>query len=361
MQKQRMGGLMLVVALTSAFPAVRAEAAPVAATSQGVWADSDQARADNDRAREWFRLGVNAMRAGRLVEAQQLLSEAWQLRRTYDVAASLAQVESELGHNARAAALLDFCMTHFAPIESDKNFKQLGKAFDEVRQKVGLVDLSTLPDGTEIRADGESVGSTPLLLPMYLDPGIHELEFSLTKRTTKQEVLVKPGVQHRIAVNFNAAKQASAQRPKTAAKRPHPKPSEQTPPRRPTLPYYIGAALFVTGVTSATVYAIMEHNARIRSEELRDQLGTSGCYTQEKASSSGCNELAEKKADRAYDRTMATFGVGLAATALAATALYWLWPERDVSNSKTISSAAKWEFDCSASRFWIGASGALPW
>jgi hypothetical protein len=354
---QSRGIAIFAITLATASSAIRVHAAsPVTAGSSGAASapSSQRVWAENDRARECFRLGINAMRAGRFEEAQQLLSEAWQLRQTYDVAASLAQVENELGNYPRAASLLDFCMTHFAPIESDKNFAQLSKAFDDVRHKVGFVDLSGVPSGTEMLVDGTTIGTLPLALPCYLEPGSHELEFRLGQLTTREWVLINRGAQHRVAPQFKTPRRSSG------ISRPRPAPAvsaEASAAERPTFPYYIGAALFITGVTGATAYGVMEHNARVRYDQLRAQLGTAGCYS---GVSSGCGELAEARADRSYARSMKTFSAGLAATALVATGLYWVWPEKSTPAAKVGSAfVVRPDLDLSHSLSRIGASGTL--
>lgn len=343
--------------VTSTVVCVVLSACAEAVAAEALTSATKAVLAENDRAREKFRLGVNAMRAGRFEEARQLLTEAWQLRRTYDVAATLAQVENELGHRARAAAFLDFCMNNFAPIESDNNFQQLAQAFDEARRRVGRIDLSSVPPGTEIRVDGQTLGITPFELPMYLEPGPHRLSFRLGNRSHERALLVKGGSQFRAiedaaVVPSAITSGAGLVRVANGAVQPD---GADASPKRPTLPYYIGASLAVSGV----VFAVANQVAASHAHEER-AVALRGCAAATLPSTDICRQAAIATADHAYFLNLATFGYGLAATAVAATAVYWIWPEPRRPKSVALASPT-WSVGCSPTRVWLAATGAIPW
>ncbi|MGC4070007.1 MAG: hypothetical protein QM784_36200, partial [Polyangiaceae bacterium] len=145
-----------------------AETAPVAGSRSNERAPG---RRDTSRARELFRLGTNAYRSGRIEEARELLGEAWELQHSYDVAATLGQVEFELGHVVRANELLDFCLQNFPPIESDEKLAKMKRVREKARSRVAVLEIDCACDGAHLRVDDDDVGTLPLTHPLYVLPG----------------------------------------------------------------------------------------------------------------------------------------------------------------------------------------------
>lgn len=333
-------------------------------------ADSHVVSAENERAREKFRLGVNAFRAERLEEARQLLSEAWRLRRTYDVAAALAQVENELGHHDRAAELLDFCINNFPPIESDAKFQELRQTFDELVRRVGKIDLTTVPAGTEVRVDDELVGTTPLGVTMYLTAGLHEFVLRVGGTAVRRSLVVQAGALHRVPVEprqNGAVPNADVTRRSAGSEHGGElgsKSAEDAPAlasgTRPTFPYYLGSALIVAGVTTGIAFHVAASHERQRADDLRTRFNVSDCGGVGVTSPELCASLADADAERTFDSNLAIFGYGVAGTAAVATAIYWLWPESDHSPTSQLRSSPSWSIGYAPSQIWIGASGSLP-
>jgi hypothetical protein len=337
--------------------------ASTAFATGGAAANSQEVLAENERAREKFRLGVNAFRAERFEEARQLLSEAWRLRRTYDVAASLAQVEHELGHHGRAAELLDFCLNNFAPIESDTKFQELRQVFDEVQKRVGQIDLTRVPPGAEVWVDEELVGTTPLGLNMYLEPGLHEFDIRLGKKSLRRSLVVQAGAQHRVPIELshdNAEPAPGSARPSSGAgERAAAAPGSLTG-TRPTFPYYIGGALLVAGSTIGVTFHLASNHARIRADDLRTRSGVSDCSVTGATSTEFCRSLQDADAERVFNRNFAVFGYGVAGTAALTMAIYWLWPESDRATKSEYRRRTTWSAAFEPSRVWITAAGSFP-
>jgi hypothetical protein len=59
---------------------------------------------------------------------------------------------------------------------------------DELKKKLGSVKLTSMVDGATVSVDGKGVGKTPLELPIYLEPGKHEIKLEHTghKPLTRQ-------------------------------------------------------------------------------------------------------------------------------------------------------------------------------
>ncbi len=352
------GLVVLLGVLTCEVTEGTARAAPTSV------AGSQEVMVENERARERFRLGVNAYRAERLDEARQLLTEAWRLRRTYDVAAALAQVENELGHHARAAELLDFCLNNFAPIESDTKFQQLRQAFDEVTKRVGQIDLTAVPPGTDVTVDDELVGTTPLGTSTYLQPGLHEFVFRMGDRSIRRSLLIQTGERHRIVLESQpekADRSSESPRRRAAAGEGRQVATATAPAEtHPTFPYYIGGALLVAGVTTGIVFQVAASNASGRAEDLKAQPAVSDCSVKGATSTELCSRLADANSERVFNRNLAIFGYGVAATAAVATAIYWLWPESDRPAKSASVQILNWSVGVESSRVWLGTTGAFP-
>jgi hypothetical protein len=129
---------------------------------------------------------------------------------------------------------------------------------------------------------------------------------------------------------------------------------------RPTFPYYLGGALIVAGVTTGIAFHVAASHERQRVDDLRTQFNVSDCGGASMTSPELCGSLADADAERTFDRNLAIFGYGVAGTAAAAMAIYWLWPESDHSATSQLRSAPAWSIACAPSQVWITASGSLP-
>src|ERR1041384_3825181 len=68
---------------------------------------------DSDRANQLFKKGKVAFNAGKYNDALRIYSEAWSLKQSPDIAANLAQTESELGKHRDAAEHFSYALDHF--------------------------------------------------------------------------------------------------------------------------------------------------------------------------------------------------------------------------------------------------------
>jgi len=336
-----------------------AEAAPSEATSAPL---DPEDWAQTDRARELFRLGFNAFQAGRLEEARQLFTEAWELRRTYDVAASLAQVEHDLGHYARSARLLEFCLNNFAPIESDTNLRQLRSAFDDVRKRVGRIELDTVTPGAQVWVDNERVGTAPLGIPMYLEPGAHDVEVRMGDVSVHHALRVKAGGVHRIDADTRVNRRNGrlpSEGPRTdTASLDSTTPVEPAVGERPRFPYFLGGVLFVTGATVGIASHVAAHAADRRAESARQS--DTPCSATTVESRAACEREFGARTDERFHRNLAVLGYGIAATALVATAVYWLWPSAIAASKPERQLGMSWSLGCEPTGAWVSAFGHFP-
>ncbi|HTA93509.1 MAG TPA: PEGA domain-containing protein [Polyangiaceae bacterium] len=279
---------------------------------------------DNTRARALFRKGVAAFGEGKNEEADKALTEAWTLRQTYDVAAALAQAEIALGHYRDAAEHLDFCLNHFAPVESEQTLQQIRTAFADVKTHVAALKIAVDRDGAEVQVDGRSVGRTPLQTAAFVDAGAHTIAVNLNGDNVTRSVQTESGREYPVALKLGATT--------TALPTEHPAPpggsgaNDSGGEGRSLVPVVVGGALFVVGVGTAIGFALASSSKSDAASSLRDRVGRSGC-ADGTASAGDCTALQDALSAKDRDRNWSTAGIVLAGVAVVATPTYWfLWP-----------------------------------
>ena len=129
-----------------------------------------------EEANRLFGLGREAVEAGRLPEALKRYRAAWRLRKTADIAASLGQVEFELGYLDLATRHFAFADAHVAPSMSPDRRRSLARRLEELRPHVGAVDLTLSPPEAAVQLDEEAVEPEILETGIYVMPGQHVVE-----------------------------------------------------------------------------------------------------------------------------------------------------------------------------------------
>lgn len=160
---------------------------------------------ENTRLQALFRKGVTAYEAGKDNEAVKILSEAWAIRQTYDIAGALAQTEISLKHYRDAAEHLDFGLKHFVPGDSEQTLQQMRTAFAEVKTHVATLKISVDRVGAEVLVDARSVGVAPLSGSAFAEPGAHTIEARLAGDKVSQVLSVESGHEYPVSLRLGAA------------------------------------------------------------------------------------------------------------------------------------------------------------
>src|SRR3954463_14437863 len=85
------------------------------------------------RARALYKKAAEAFEASQYTEARRLLLDAWALRQSYDVAASLGDTEIKLGLFAEAAEHLSFSVRNFPPLENEQALSNVRRQLEVAR------------------------------------------------------------------------------------------------------------------------------------------------------------------------------------------------------------------------------------
>src|SRR5450432_579218 len=143
--------------------------------------------ADSDRANLLFKKGKIAFNDGKYSDALRIYSEAWHLKQSPDIAANLAQTESELGNHRDAAEHFSFALAHLLPSTTDEQKKALADGLDIEKKEVGTLHVTLEPADAAL-----SVDDTPVTLPtngdIFVEPGEHRCSVTHESYEANQQV-----------------------------------------------------------------------------------------------------------------------------------------------------------------------------
>lgn len=149
--------------------------APVAAAQQPTTpAVSEETDALTDKARQLYEEGRQAAAAGKWADAHASFLAAWAIKPHYQIASNLGVTCLMLGRHREAAEYLTRYLRE-APASKVKERQSAEASLKEALKKVASVTVEVAPAGAEVRVDGAIVGKAPLLDPVFLDPGEHEI------------------------------------------------------------------------------------------------------------------------------------------------------------------------------------------
>lgn len=301
-----------VVAFTAAtlarIPSALAQAAPAAPPSpQGVASESAD---DNDEARRLYRSGVAAFDADKPEEARRLLLQAWSVRRTYDVASVLGQVELSLNLPRDAAEHLDFAVRNFPPQLSADALQRVRDTFSQAEKRVGTLLVRVDRADTKILVDGKPVGKSPLSSPLFLEPGSHTIQGEQGGDRVARTVNVEAGATQSLGLDLG--KSAPALSPRASHEESNIKP----------VSLIVGGTLVLVGSALGVGFAMSAASERERGDLLRANLADGACHPSRNLSTS-CSALRSAGEDHDRDRNIAVASFAIAGTALVATVAYW--------------------------------------
>jgi hypothetical protein len=303
--------------------------------------------ADSDRANLLFKKGKVAFNAGKFNDALRIYSEAWSLKQSPDIAANLAQTESELGQHRAAAEHFAFALAHLLPSSTDEQKQALAEGLAQEKKEIGSLHVTLEPADSALTID-DTVVTVPASGDIYLEPGEHGVRVTHEGyEPNQQTVRLSRGASQVLWIKLSqigAAPTEGSTNPEQGASRQ----SESTPPpldhasKRSIVPALVGGGLVAAGAAVGVVFLLSANSSQKDADELRASLpGPNACgagspYTID------CAELHDKNADIDRARTIEVVGFSVAGAAAVGTALYLLWPHShsqvgSASVSKTFS------------------------
>ncbi|HEX4338788.1 MAG TPA: hypothetical protein VH062_22940 [Polyangiaceae bacterium] len=269
--------------------------------------------ADYAQARALYQKASQAFEEGHYTDARNLLLDAWALRQSYDVAASLGDTEIKLGLFPEAAEHLSFSLRTFPPLENEAALANVRRQLEVARHEAAAVRVSVDEAGAEVRVDDRLVGTSPLAEPVFVAPGQHTVE-----------VRKGAGVQTRIVVS-EAAKETAVSL-ELASLTPAPPPPDETAPRS-VVPLIVGGAVVAAGLTAGIAFRLSADANDDHANGIRARLGAGACAGQA-GSSADCTALRNDVNDSSRSSALSTTGFVIAGVGLVATPLWYLLAPR---------------------------------
>lgn len=283
----------------------------------------------DDDGREQFVKAAAAVEANRMAEARHLLLGLWHKKKTFDVAALLAQVERLVGRTEEAANHAQFALAHYPPSESKAAWARIHGFLAEVRPQLLSIRLRGLPPNGELRMDKTELDLAPLPEVLFASPGKHILTVRSEGREAPVEVVGKAGETVEANFQWDARGRAVVQAP---AEDFEVNPRTHHHKAAVGVPVLIGAAgLVVLGTAVGVAFDVSANNKEQTRDTLFSRLGShSACRIN--PALGDCAELRSVNSSIRSNRTWETAGwittaiggVGL----LGATGYLLFWPEK---------------------------------
>ena len=135
--------------------------------------------------------------------AEAKFLEAWNIQKSYDIAANLGVVEDELGKPAEAALFFTSALKSFPASGATQKRDWLEARVKESRTKVACITLEVNVTGAEIKANGKALGKAPLDGEQFFVPGEITFETSAPDmQPDVQSVRLTAGVTRTIRITL---------------------------------------------------------------------------------------------------------------------------------------------------------------
>ncbi|HEX3853023.1 MAG TPA: tetratricopeptide repeat protein, partial [Polyangiaceae bacterium] len=297
----------------------------------GAHAQSNEA--DSERANLLFKKGKQAFNDGKYDDALRIYGEAWRLKQSPDIAANLAQTESELGKHRAAAEHFSFALAHLLPSSTDEQKLALSEGLAKEKKEVGTLHVTLEPADSKIAVDGTEV-ALPVDGDLFVDPGEHRC--SITHEgydTNEQTVKISKGGSQVLWIKLNAlggaapsANAIAPSAPSVMPGNPPPNLDRGTSNSRSLVPAFIGGGIAVVGLAAGVGFLLSGNSHGNKADEISQRIpGENGCGAGT-LYSSDCAALHDENQSGASARKLETVSFVVAGAAALGTALYLLWP-----------------------------------
>ena len=305
-------GCAVVLAAISTFP--------LEAASQPVLSGEEAAKL----ADAYFLRGKALLKDGKVKDAYKEYKASWDLKKSYDIAANLGNIEYELGMPRDAAEHLAFSVRNAAVSVGSDRLDKIKKVLDQAKALVSVVIVRVNVDGAEVLIDGESVGRSPISEELYVDPGPRTIEARLSGHevTTKTEDFARASTRT-VYLELKPLPATTAPTPGGA-----PRPGGSRVPHKNMLPVAIGGGIAAAGLGLGLISILLSNAKSAEADGLRTKLaGTppdvSACF---KSMNPECAQLDNAYIASTSFRNLAIIGFSVGSVAALATATYALIP-----------------------------------
>ena len=266
--------------------------------------------------RELFEQGNKLYDQKKFPEAETAYLAAWKVKKGYDLAANLGDIELLNGKPRRAAEHLAYALREFPAGGKPALRQQLTKRLAEARRLVGVVHVQVSKAGAEVFVDGLSVGHAPIAEEVFVEPAGCMIEAKLEGYIDAREE-VRPGKGNPVDVKLTLA----------------PKPE-----KRSVVPAAVLGGAAVVGLASGIGLLAASGGKRSSAEDLFNTIvgDKKSCVAGAANFDPRCTQLSETSSS---SDTLHNIGVGLligGGAAALATGAYLLWPASKMTTGSTM-------------------------
>lgn len=294
---------------------------------------------ESDRANQLFKKGKVAFNAGKYNDALRIYTEAWGLKQSPDIAANLAQTESELGRHRDAAEHFAFALDHLLPSSTDEQKQALAEGLAQERKEIGTLHVTLEPSDSVLTVDG-APATVPPSGDIFVDPGEHAV--AVTREgyePNQQTVRISKGASQVVWIKLT---QTGMSEPSAE----HHVSSEVTLPplrdhsHRSIVPAIVGGGLAIAGAAVGTVFLVSANSSQKDADRIKAGLPDGSACGAGTPYANECAALHDKNSDVDRARTIEIVGYSVAGAAAVGTVVYLLWP-RSHSPSSARSTVPK--------------------
>ena len=266
--------------------------------------------------RELYNEGNKLYDQKKLPEAEAAYLAAWKVKKGYDLAANLGDIELLNGKARLAAEHLSYALREFPAGGKPALREQLTKRLAEARQLVLAIHVEVNKPGAEVFIDGRSIGRAPIAEEVFVDPAGCTVEAKLDGFVAAQQAV-------------SPAKSGTAKVSLTLV---------PMPERRSAVPAVVLGGVAVVGLASGIGLLVASGGKRSSAENLFNTIlaEKKSCVATAANFDARCTQLSELSSS---SDTLHNAGVGLliggGATALAAGA-YLFWPASKTTTGSTL-------------------------
>lgn len=281
-----------------------------------------------DWAQVQYRKADEAMAAEEWERARDLLLELWERVRSYDVAASLSEVENRLGNTAVAARYLAFTLENLPPRETPETVERIRAALQAMKERVATIRFRLEPEEADLRIDGQPLEIAPLPAEVYVEPGSRTFAALLGKRRAVQRLVVAPGEEYEVLLRLEEEQASTSTSIETEASAPATLAADGDEERSALLPVYVGAGVTAAGLAGWIGFGAAMRSARSDLDAYASRIGVSGC-AEGWADATTCGQARDALGRQRRYALLGNVSMAVAATAGLATAAYLLFWPRD--------------------------------
>jgi hypothetical protein len=254
----------VAVALTAQAAGAQQPATPAVA---------EETDALTDKARQLYEEGRQAAAAGKWADAHASFLAAWAIKPHYQIASNLGVACLKLGRNREAAEYLTRYLRE-APATKVKERQSAEASLKEALAKIASVTVQVVPAGAEVTVDGAVVGKAPLVDPVFLDPGKHEIGAKLEGHTpAMRPIATVAGSTETVVLKLERAPSVQVGGQTSASTSPMP----GTPRNEVRTAVLAGGGIAAgAGVVVGVVLTVLANGRASDAEKLRQDLITEG-------------------------------------------------------------------------------------